>query len=239
MESYSQLLYDLFIKDERYMFLVNGLIFTLGVTFVAAILGIVLGVLLSLMSISDIKPFRHSNNKYLKNFNPISQLAIIYITVIRGTPTAVQLFILVFIVFVGKLADTPIYVSATLAFGMNSGAYVAEIIRAGIQGLDKGQMEAARALGLNYNQSMKVIILPQAIKKIMPALVSEFIILLKETSIVGLVGGADLTFAAKTIQSITYRATEPLILIALIYLILTTIFTYFMRKIERRLKASD
>ncbi|MGL4687337.1 MAG: amino acid ABC transporter permease, partial [Fusobacteriaceae bacterium] len=166
-------------------------------------------------------------------------ISLIYIDIVRGTPAVVQLMILANLVFVGKLRDTPILVVASLAFGINSAAYVAEIIRAGIQGLDKGQMEAARSLGMTYSTAMKEIIIPQAIKKILPALVSEFITLLKETSIVGFIGGIDLLRSANIITSQTYRGVEPLLAVGFIYLILTTLFTMFMRKIEEGLRESD
>lgn len=242
MENYLNLLYNIFIVDDRYMLLVNGLMFTLGVTFVAAVIGIILGMLLSIMMIADLRPFKNIKSQrlaFLRNFNPVPKIALVYITVIRGTPTVVQLFILANVIFVGSLKNTPIFVTASIAFGLNSAAYVAEIIRAGIQGLDKGQMEAARALGMSYKLSMREVVVPQAVKKIMPALVSEFIVLLKETSVVSMIGGVDLTFAAKSIISVTYRAAEPWIVVALIYLALITIFTYFMRKIEKRLRESD
>lgn len=242
MENYLNLLYNIFIVDDRYMLLVNGLIFTLGVTFAAAVIGIILGMLLSIMMIADLRPFKSIKSQklaFLRNFNPVAKIALVYITVIRGTPTVVQLFILANVIFIGSLKNTPIFVTASLAFGLNSAAYVAEIIRAGIQGLDKGQLEAARALGMSYKLSMRVVVIPQAVKKIMPALVSEFIVLLKETSVVSMIGGVDLTFAAKSIISVTFRAAEPWIVVALIYLALITIFTYFMRKIEKRLRESD
>ena len=147
--------------------------------------------------------------------------------------------ILANIIFVGALRETPILIVAGIAFGMNSGAYVAEIIRAGIEGLEKGQTEAGRALGLSYAQTMKFVIIPQAVKKILPALVSEFITLLKETSIVGFIGGVDLLRSANIITSQTYRGVEPLLAVGIIYLILTTIFTVLMRKVEKGLKVSD
>ena len=221
MDNYLDILYSVFIEKEQYMLIIHGLIFTLEVTLTAAIIGVILGVLLTLMTITDIKPFRHIKNRrlqFLKNFNPVQKLARLYITVIRGTPTVVQLLILYNLVFIGSFA-APVFVVASLAFGLNSAAYVAEIIRAGIQGLDKGQMEAARALGMSYKQSMKV--------------------LLKETSIVGMISGMDLTAATRTIANNSYRAVEPWIAVALIYLILTSIFTYFMHKVEMRLKESD
>ena len=241
MDGYLGVLYHIFIKDERYMLIVNGLLFTLSVTFLAALIGIILGVILSLMTISDFKPFKNVKSdrlSYLRDFNPLTKLDLIYITVIRGTPTVVQLFILFNLVFTGVL-ETSVFVIAVIGFGLNSAAYVAEIIRAGIQGLDKGQMEAARALGMSYGLSMRVIIIPQAVKKIMPALVSEFIVLFKETSVVGMIGGNDLTKAVREIAANSFRAAEPWILAALIYLLLTTLFTYFMRKVEKRLKESD
>ena len=166
-------------------------------------------------------------------------IAVVYVDLIRGTPAVVQLMILANIVFVGILKDVPVLFVAALAFGINSGAYVSEIIRAGIQGLDKGQMEAARSLGLNYSQSMKYVIIPQAIKNILPTLVSEFIILLKETSIVGFIGGMDLLRSANIITSQTYRGVEPLLAVGIIYLAMTALFTFIMRKVERRLRQGD
>ena len=179
------------------------------------------------------------NKKGWENFNPLSKLAFTYINIIRGTPAVVQLMIFANVIFIGYLRDTPILLIASLAFGMNSSAYVAEIKRAGIQGLDKGQMEAARALGMPYALSMKEIIIPQAIRKILPTLVSEFIVLLKETSIVGFIGGIDLLRSANIITSQTYRGVEPLLAVGLIYLFLTSIFAYFMRKVERGLRERD
>lgn len=234
---YFEILKDIFITDDRYMYIVNGLIFSIGITLFSAFLGIILGIILALMKLSHWYPLKRI--KYLENFNPLSKIAYIYIDIIRGTPVVVQLMILANLIFVGVLRDTPILIIGGIAFGFNSGAYVAEIIRAGIEGLDKGQMEAGRALGLNYYQTMKEIIIPQAIKNILPALVSEFITLLKETSIIGFIGGIDLLRSANIITSQTYRGVEPLLVVGFIYLLLTTIFTAFMRKVERGLKTSD
>ncbi|MDY2574067.1 MAG: amino acid ABC transporter permease [Fusobacterium necrophorum] len=222
---YLQTLQDIFLVEDRYLYILNGLGFSVGVTLFAAILGILLGILLALLKLSQ--------SKFL------SQIALLYIDIVRGTPAVVQLMILANIVFVGALRETPILLVAGIAFGMNSGAYVAEIIRAGIEGLEKGQTEAGRALGLSYAQTMKFIIIPQAIKKILPALVSEFITLLKETSIVGFIGGVDLLRSANIITSQTYRGVEPLLAVGIIYLILTSIFTILMRKVEKGLKVSD
>ncbi len=225
MVEYLQTLQDIFLAEDRYLYILNGLGFSVGVTLFAAILGILLGILLALLKLSKSKI--------------LSKIALVYIDIVRGTPAVVQLMILANIVFVGALRETPILLVAGIAFGMNSGAYVAEIIRAGIEGLEKGQTEAGRALGLSYAQTMKFIIIPQAIKKILPALVSEFITLLKETSIVGFIGGVDLLRSASIITSQTYRGVEPLLAVGIIYLILTSIFTILMRKVEKGLKVSD
>ncbi|MCI5725744.1 MAG: amino acid ABC transporter permease [Fusobacterium gastrosuis] len=234
---YLEILKDIFITDDRYMYIVDGLIFSVGITILSAIIGVVLGIILAIMKLSHWYPLK--NIKGFETFNPLSKISYIYIDIVRGTPAVVQLMILANLVFVGVLRDTPIMIIGGIAFGLNSGAYVAEIIRAGIEGLDKGQMEAGRALGLSYPQTMKEIIIPQAIKNILPALVSEFITLLKETSIIGFIGGIDLLRSANIITSQTYRGVEPLLAVGLIYLILTTIFTAFMRKIEKGLKTSD
>lgn len=234
---YLEILKDIFITDDRYMYIVDGLIFSVGITILSTIIGVVLGIILAIMKLSHWYPLK--NIKSFETFNPLSKISYVYIDIVRGTPAVVQLMILANLVFVGVLRDTPIMIIGGIAFGLNSGAYVAEIIRAGIEGLDKGQMEAGRALGLSYSQTMKEIIIPQAIKNILPALVSEFITLLKETSIIGFIGGIDLLRSANIITSQTYRGVEPLLAVGLIYLILTTIFTAFMRKIEKGLKTSD
>ena len=240
--SYFGKLYEIFIEGGRYKYIIQGLTFSLEVTALAAVIGVVLGIVTALFRLTNFKPFyKISNNPHSKiaNFNPMELIAVVYVDLIRGTPAVVQLMILANIVFVGILKDVPVLFVAALAFGINSGAYVSEIIRAGIQGLDKGQMEAARSLGLNYSQSMKYVIIPQAIKNILPTLVSEFIILLKETSIVGFIGGMDLLRSANIITSQTYRGVEPLLAVGIIYLAMTALFTFIMRKVERRLRQGD
>lgn len=234
---YLVLLKDIFIGGDRYMYILNGLAFSIGTTLLATIIGIILGILIALLELSQFYPLKHK--KGWGKFNPLSSIAFGYVDIIRGTPAVVQLMILANLIFVGVLRDTPILVIAGLSFGINSGAYVAEIIRAGIEGLDKGQMEAARALGMPYGVAMKEVIIPQAIKKILPALVSEFITLLKETSIVGFIGGVDLLRSANIITSQTYRGVEPLLAVGLIYLVLTALFTKVMRNVEKGLKVSD
>ena len=170
---YLALLKDIFLGGNRYMYIVNGLAFSIGTTMLAALIGVLLGIFIALMELSHFYPLKHK--KGWEKFNPISSLAFAYVDLIRGTPAVVQLMILANLIFVGALRDTPILVIAGLSFGINSGAYVAEIIRAGIEGLDKGQMEAARALGMPYGIAMKEIIIPQAVKKILPALVPVLI----------------------------------------------------------------
>lgn len=237
MIEYLELLKQIFLANGRYIYILQGLVFSIGTTALATIIGIVLGILVALMQLSHFYPFK--NIKGLENFNPLSKAAIIYVNVLRGTPVVVQLMIWANIIFIDSLRNTPILIIAAIAFGINSGAYVSEIIRAGIQGLDKGQMEAARALGMGYYLSMKEIIMPQAIRKILPALVSEFIALLKETSVVGFIGGVDLLRSANIITSQTYRGIEPLLAVAIIYLILTSLFAMFMRKVEEGFRQSD
>ena len=160
----------------------------------------------------------------------------IYITIIRGTPVVIQLMIMYFIVFASSRNGI---FAAILSFGINSGAYVAEIVRSGIMSIDKGQFEASRSLGFNYSSTMIHIILPQAFKNILPALGNEFIVLVKETSVAGYVALQDLTYVGNLIRSRTYEAFFPLITVALIYLIIVLILTFLLKKLERRLRNSD
>ena len=237
MLEYLELLKLIFISNERYIYIIKGLLFSVGTTACSTVIGIILGILVALLQLSEFYPFK--NSAKLKDFNPLSKLAFWYVNILRGTPVVVQLMIWANVIFVDSLRNTPILIIAAIAFGINSGAYVAEIIRAGIQSLDKGQMEAARALGMNYSMSMKEIIIPQAIKKILPPLVSEFIALLKETSVVGFIGGVDLLRSANIITSQTYRGVEPLIAVGIIYFILTSVFAMIMKRVEEGLKESD
>ncbi len=223
--TYLETLHHIFIGGNRYQYIVNGLGFSLGVTLFSATFGVILGIILAIMRISS--------NKIA------DKIAAFYIDLMRGTPVVVQLMILANVIFVGYLRGVPIFFVAGIAFGLNSGAYVAEIIRAGINGLDRGQMDAARALGMDYSLAMKVVILPQAIKKILPTLVNEFIALIKETSVVGFIGGVDLLRSANIITSQTYRGIEPLLAVGIIYVIIIALFTKMTRKIEEGLRASD
>ena len=197
---------------------------TLKVSLIALLVGLILGIVVCLAKIST--------------FKVLNVIAAIYVEIIRNTPILVQIMIIYFALPEIGISFTP-FMSAIIALSINSGAYVSEIFRSGILAIDKGQMEAGRALGLSYSQTMRKIIVPQAIKNILPALVSEFITLLKETSIIGFIGGIDLLRSASIITSQTYRGVEPLLAVGFIYLILTSIFTVFMRKVERGLKVSD
>jgi len=212
-----------FIKEDRFIFLVRGWIVSIEVTFFAAVLGVVIGLFLAIAKLSG------------KGI--IKTIADWYIEVIRGTPTVVQLTITYFVIFAS--VDMPKVMVASIAFGINSGAYVAEIIRAGIQAVDKGQMEAARSLGLSYPQAMRYVIIPQAIKNILPAIGNEFIVLLKETSVSGYIALDDLTRGGTTIRSLTYDAMTPLLTVAYIYFLMTAFLSALLSKFEGRLRQSD
>lgn len=160
-----------------------------------------------------------------------------YLTVFRGTPIVVQLMIIYYVIFASM--DISKVVAAILAFGINSGAYVAEIIRSGIMSIDNGQFEAGRSLGFNYIQTMWHIVLPQALKNVLPALGNEFIVLLKETSVSGYIALQDLTKGGDIIRSRTYDAFMPLIAVALIYLVMVMVFSKLLEVLERRLRNSE
>ncbi|MDK2800929.1 MAG: arginine/lysine/histidine transport system permease protein [Clostridiales bacterium] len=217
-----------FINENRYMFIIKGLFITIEVTFFAIILGIIIGFIIALAKLSNFK---------IGNIKLLNILASAYVDVIRGTPAVVQLLIIYYIIF-GSVSISKVAV-AVIAFGINSGAYVAEIIRAGILAVDRGQMEAGRSLGLSYGATMRYIIIPQAIKNILPALVNEFIVLLKETAIVGYIALEDLTKAGDIIRSRTFDAYMPLLTVAFIYLLLTTALSKLLGQLERRLRQGD
>ena len=224
----SRQLYLNFIKDNRWKYIVNGLGTTLQITFFAVILGIALGFLIAVIR----STYDKTGKGKILNF-----LAKVYLTVIRGTPVLVQLLIIYFVVFAS--VDINKIIVAVMAFGINSGAYVAEIFRSGIMSVDKGQTEAGRSLGLNPAQTMRLIFFPQAFINVLPALINEMIVLLKATAIIGYIGTIDITKAATLVQSRTYDALVPLLSAAIFYLILVMILTYFMGKLERRLRKSD
>ncbi len=226
-----------FIDDDRYMYLVEGLWNTLKLTFFALLVGIVLGVVVALVRTawdSAHDTMRGGAGKVtLGFFNVLSK---IYLTVIRGTPVVVQIMIIFFVIMANSNNKM---LAGVVAFGINSGAYVAEIIRGGIMSIDSGQMEAGRSLGFNYVQTMIHIIIPQAFKVVLPSLANEFIVLLKETAVAGYVALTDLTRGANIIRGITYQSFLPLLAAALIYLILVMFFTWLVGKFERRLRSNE
>lgn len=217
-----------FLDDNRWQFILSGLKNTIIITFFAVLLGIFLGFVIAIVRST------HDKTGKLKILNVICR---VYLTVIRGTPTMVQLLIVFYVIF--ATIDPGKIVVAIIAFGMNSAAYVAEIVRSGIMSIDQGQTEAGRSLGLNFSQTMRLIIIPQAFKNVLPALVNEFIVLIKETSIIGYIGMMDLTKGAMLIQSRTYNAFWPLMAAAAIYLVIVGILTWGMNKLERRLRTSE
>ncbi len=216
------------IEGDRYMYIVKGLGLTLEITIFAAIIGIVIGVLLALIKVTA------ADNKKMK---PLDWFASLYLTVVRGTPMVVQLFIMYYIVITAPQVSK--VTVAIIAFGINSGAYVAEIVRAGIMSVDRGQMEAGRSLGLSKKTTMIKIILPQAFKNILPAMGNEFITLIKETSVAGFIGIEDLSKAGDIIRSQTQSPYVPLLMVALIYLVIVIGLTTLLGKLERRLRKSD
>jgi len=212
-----------FIKDDRYMLLLDGIGVTIKVSLLAVILGIAIGLIIAF--------FNLSKNKLLNIIGKI------YTDVIRGTPSVTQLMIIYFVVF--ATVNWEKWLIAAIAFGINSGAYVSEIIRAGILSIDKGQTEAGRSLGLNATQTMVSIVIPQAVKNIFPALCNEFIVLIKETAIVGYVGLVDIQKAGDFIKSATFEAFMPLIATAIIYFVLIKILTLAMARVEAALRKSE
>ena len=227
LNSLGQKIEAAFITGDRWKLYLKGLGVTMEVAVFAALLGILIGTLLAFMKLTVKKDGRPTFLSWIAN---------VYIDVIRGTPSVLQLLIMWFVVF--KSINNGILV-ASLTFGINSGAYVAEIVRAGILAVDKGQTEAGRSLGLNQFQTMRYIVVPQAFKNVLPPLGNEFIVLIKETAIVGYVSLSDLTRVANQVASRTYEAFTPLIGAAIVYFIIIKILTILLGRLERRLRKSD
>lgn len=221
-------LYQNFIEDDRYKYLIEGFCNTIVITIFALILGLVLGTCIAIVRTI------HDLHGKLKVANAICK---VYLAVIRGTPVMLQLLIIYFVIFAAMDVDKVLV--AVVAFGVNSAAYVAEIIRAGINAVPKGQFEAGASLGLPFKLTMMTIILPQAIKNILPALCNEGITLMKETAISGYIGLVDLTRAGDIIRSQTWEAFIPLIAVALVYLVMVLILTHLVQKLERRLNNAN
>ena len=226
-----------FIERNRWRFITTGLGNTLLITFLALLLGLAIGIVIAAVRSTYDKTADTARpsfgRKVLGFFNALCK---VYITVLRGTPVVVQLMIICLVIF--AWSDNGVAL-ASLAFGLNSGAYVAEIIRGGIMSIDNGQFEAGRSLGFNYLQTMQYVVLPQVVKNVLPSLMNEFIALLKETSVAGYAAVRDLTYGGNTIAGQTYNFFMPLIAVALIYLALVMFLTAVVGRVERRLRSSD
>ncbi len=225
--------YQAFLENNRWLTYLDGVGTTLLVTAIALAIGVVLGVIVAMIRTAHDQQRPGKKNFLLGIFNAVSQ---VYVTVIRGTPMMVQLLIMGFVIFSSSRNYTMV---GALTLGINSGAYVSEIIRGGLMALDPGQAEAGRSLGLNYIDTMRFIVIPQAFKAILPSLGNEFIILLKDTSLITVIGGKELVYAAQAIYGRTYEQMFPLLGIACVYLVLVVIFSYLVSLLERRLRQSD
>ncbi len=226
-----------FVQANRWKYLLNGLGNTLLITLLSGLLGVVIGVLIAMVRSTYDKTREGARMTVGRRlFGVLNGFCRVYLTVLRGTPVVVQLMIIFFVIFASS--DNGVMVAA-LAFGLNSGAYVAEIVRGGIMSIDQGQFEAGRSLGFNYFQTMRFVIIPQTIKNVLPALANEFIALLKETSVAGYVAVMDLTKGGDIIRSRTYSPFLPLLAVAAIYLVFVMFFSKLVSLLERRLRSSD
>ena len=221
---------DIFAKYHQMIF--KGIGYTMLVSIIGTIIGLVIGLLIGVF-----RTMPTPKNKFLRVLKKAADWILsAYVEIFRGTPMMVQLLIMSMVIFANSRSFTMV---GALTLGINSGAYVSEIIRGGLMAVDPGQMEAGRSLGLNYMTTMVVIIIPQAIRAVLPALGNEFIILLKDTSLITVIGGKELLYAAQGIMNRTYEAMFPLLGVALIYLVLVMLFTRLLAKFERRLAQSD
>ena len=226
-----------FVDQSRWKFLTTGLKNTLIITFFSLLIGIFLGIVVALVRSSYDRTYADMQKGFKKFlFACVNKICTLYLTVIRGTPVVVQLMIMYYIIFATSRNSLLV---AILAFGIKSGAYVAEIVRSGIMWVDIGQLEAGRSLGFDYKETMIRIIIPQALKNVLPALANEFIVLLKETSVAGYVTIRDLTMGGNIIRAATYSPFMPLIAVAVIYLVMVMFFTWLVGILERGLRKSE
>lgn len=212
-----------FVVDGRWQWFVSGLGYTLLISLFSVLLGLVIGILMALMRLSKSKILRAVSG--------------IYIDIIRGTPTMVQLLIIYFVIFANVHIDK--WVVGFIAFGINSGAYIAEIVRGGILSVNIGQTEAGRSLGMTHKQTMASIVMPQAMKNILPALGNEFVVLIKETAVIGMIANIDLVGAARKVQILTYDYLIPLLSIAVIYYVVIKIISTLLSKVEKGMRKAD
>jgi len=228
-----------FIDDSRWKWLIDGLKNTLIITFFSLLLGLAIGIVIAAVRSTFDKnkeEYRKKGGIFYFFWWVMNAICNLYLTVVRGTPVVVQLLIAYFIIFASSRNSIAV---AIFAFGLNSGAYVAEIIRGGIMSIDNGQFEAGRSMGFNYIQTMIYIVIPQVFKAVLPTLCNEFIVLIKETSVAGYVGIVDLTKAGERIRGVTFSAFMPLIAVALIYLVVVIILTQLVKVLERRLRKNE
>ena len=234
LEEMGPRLYRAFIEGGRWKLYLQGLGTTLELTVIALIFGVILGLVVAMVRTAhDQQRQNRRKNFFLGIANVLCQ---IYTTVIRGTPMLVQLFIWNFVILRSERNKVLV---GFIGLAVNSGAYVAEIIRGGLMSVDQGQSEAGRSLGLNYFDTMRLIVIPQAFKSILPSLGNEFITLFKDTSLVQAIGGAEMLYYASTIGGRTFDYMPPLIGIAAMYLVVVIVFTWLQSKLERRLRQSD
>ena len=222
-----------FLEGDRWKLYLKGMGITLELTITALVIGVILGVLVAVIRTAHDQQRVGSKNLALGILNALCK---VYTTVIRGTPMMVQLLIWGFVIFKTSRNHTMVGI---LGLGINSGAYVAEIVRGGLMSVDGGQMEAGRSLGLGYLDTMRLIVVPQAFKNILPALGNEFITLFKDTSLVSAIGGAELIYYAKAVGAKTFDVMYPYLGIACMYLVVVMILTWLQGKLERRLRQSD
>ena len=240
--------FEVIFGNGRWIYFWHGFEVTMVLTAISVLAGLLLGLIISLMRTSIAKPFKfiksfkgYNKSKILQsiyNFNPLKTFAKFYISIIRGTPTLVQLLIMYYVVF-GSMRTMPKLIIAAIAFAMNSAAYIAEIIRGGVESVDKGQLEAARSLGFSHTKAMIYVVMPQALKNSMPGLIGEGVTMFKETSIVGWIGLGDIMRGADDIRSLTATAFQSLFAAALIYLVITAIFSKVMFKLEKKLNNEE
>lgn len=225
--------YQAWFAEGRWTTYFKGLGTTIEVTAMALAIGVVLGVLVAMIRTAHDQQRPGTHNILLSLIDLVCK---VYVTIIRGTPMMVQLLIMGFVIFKSSRNSTLV---GALSLGINSGAYVAEIIRGGLMSLDGGQMEAGRSLGLNYLQTMRFIVIPQAFKAILPSLGNEFIVLLKDTSLISVIAGKEIVYFARAIINKTYEPMFPYVITAVMYLIMVLIFSWIQGKLERRLRQSD
>ena len=232
-DNFFRLFYQAFIEGERWRLYLKGMGMTFELTVIALCIGIVLGVVVAVVRTAHDQQRLGKRSLLLGFFNGVCK---VYTTVIRGTPMMVQLLIWGFVIFSSSRNKTMV---GALGIGINSGAYVAEIVRGGLMSVDIGQTEAGRSMGLNYLDTMRFIVIPQAFKNILPALGNEFITLFKDTSLVSAIGGAELIYYAKAVGSKTYEPMFPYLGVAVMYLTAVLVLTWLQGKLERRLRQSD